>query len=70
VDAAGSGSLLGAAGGENAVAAVSATLMMSVALTSLILRAERRFAPVAPDAALLVAIYAMGLTFVWEAGGS
>lgn len=51
------------------VVATAAILMMSLAMMSLVLRAERRFALVVPDAALVVAVYCLSLALVAAAAG-
>ena len=69
LDLSASGSLLDSVSEANVIAATAAILMMSLAMMSLVLRAERRFALVMPDAALVVAVYCLGLALVAAAAG-
>ncbi len=68
LDLASGGALLGGVSEANAVAAIAATLMMSAALASIVMREERRIAVLVPDSLLLVGIYFVGLSWVWAAG--
>lgn len=68
LDLAGGGALLSGVSEANAVAAIAATLMMSTALASIVMREERRIAVLVPDSLLLVGIYVVGLSWVWAAG--